>query len=71
MSQCAPRPLKRLYDRREELLDRMRMDYFAAKLRQPEQPTVSVTQTVTKEAIEREPVIATYPCGTPIRNGRK
>jgi deoxyhypusine synthase len=71
MNQCEPRPLKRLYDRREELLDQMRMDYFAAKLRQPEQSTVSVAQTVTREAIEREPVIATYPCGTPIRNARK
>jgi deoxyhypusine synthase len=71
MSQCAPRPLKRLYDRREVLLERMRMDYFAAKLSQPEQSTVSVAQTVTKAAIEREPLIATYPCGTPIRNGRQ
>lgn len=69
INQCAPRPLKRLYDRREELLERLRMDYFAAKLKQPEQTTVAVAQTVTQSP-DREQTVATYPCGTPIRNGR-
>ncbi|MBD2462802.1 deoxyhypusine synthase [Oscillatoria sp. FACHB-1407] len=63
MSQSAPRPLKRLYDRREEMLDRLRLAYYAAKARQPEQPTAAIAQIVTAT---REPV-ATYPCGTPIK----
>ncbi|MDX2217249.1 MAG: deoxyhypusine synthase [Oculatellaceae cyanobacterium bins.114] len=63
MSQCAPRPLKRLYDRREEMLDRLRLAYYAAKTRQPEQATAAIAQIVTAT---REPV-ATYPCGTPIK----
>jgi len=68
-NQCQPRPLKRLYDRREELLEKLRNDYYAAQLRQPEQPTATVAQTVIQEAV-REPV-ATYPCGTPIRKGSR
>jgi len=63
MNQCAPRPLKRLYDRREAMLDRLRLAYYTAKTQQPTQPTVDIAKTVT-----REPVVATYPCGTPIRS---
>ena len=70
MSQCPARPLKRLYDRREEMLDRLRVDYYAAKLRQPEQPTDAVAQTIANVEADRKPAVATYPCGTPIRNGR-
>lgn len=66
INQCEPRPLKRLYDRREELLERLRMEYYAAQLRRPEQPTVSVAQNLIQPTPAREPV-ATYPCGTPIR----
>jgi deoxyhypusine synthase len=66
ISQCSPRPLKRLYDRREELLEKLRLDYLEAKLRQPEQPTVEIAQSAKQPT--REPV-ATYPCGTPIRSG--
>lgn len=68
INQCPPRPLKRLYDRREAMLEKLRLDYLAAKLRQPEQPTVEIAQLVQQPA--REPV-ATYPCGTPIRNGHR
>lgn len=68
-NQCQPRPLKRLYDRREELLEKLRSDYYAAQLRQPEQPTTTVAQAVTQTP-DREPV-ATYPCGTPIRKGKR
>ncbi len=68
ISQCPPRPLKRLYDRREEMLEKLRLDYLEAKLRQPEQPTVEIAQSVQQPT--REPV-ATYPCGTPIRNGHR
>jgi deoxyhypusine synthase len=82
INQCAPRPLKRLYDRRELLLEQLRSDYLTAKLQQPEQPTVEVAKAVQREAVQREtaqqetvlqPVapVATYPCGTPIRNGHR
>ncbi|MBF2003525.1 MAG: deoxyhypusine synthase [Synechococcales cyanobacterium C42_A2020_086] len=65
VNQCPPRPLKRLYDRREAMLEKLRLDYLAAKMRQPEQATVDIARLV-KSASHREP-IATYPCGTPIR----
>ncbi len=60
INQCAPRPLKRLYDRRDEMLAKLKADYQAAKL-QPDHPVVEPISVV-----ERQPV-ATYPCGTPIR----
>jgi deoxyhypusine synthase len=66
INQCSPRPLKRLYDRREEMLERLRLEYLAAKAQLPEQPTVEVAKALTQE-----PVVATYPCGTPIRNGHR
>ncbi len=52
MNQCQPRELKRLYDRRDEMMTRLQTDYLAAK----DQPT-------PKSAAEA----ATYPCGTPVR----
>lgn len=58
INQCAPRPLKRLYDRRDELVEKLRHDYLAVLARSAEQP-VEVKPT--------KPV-ATYPCGTPIRS---
>jgi deoxyhypusine synthase len=66
ISQCPPRPLKRLYDRREDLLERLRLDYLAAKADQPEQTTAAVAKALTQVPEVRKPV-ATYPCGTPIR----
>ena len=59
INQCAPRPLKRLYDRRDELVEKLRQDYLAALARSAEQPV--------ETKAPREPV-ATYPCGTPIRS---
>jgi deoxyhypusine synthase len=59
INQCAPRPLKRLYDRRDELLEKLRQDYLAALARSAEQP---VTVKEPREPVE------TYPCGTPIRS---
>ena len=67
INQCPPRPLKRLYDRREDLLERLRLDYLAAKANQPEQPAVAVAKTLTQLEPEVRKAIATYPCGTPIR----
>ncbi len=72
INQCPARELKRLYDRREELLERLRLDYLAAKALQPDQ-SATVAKTLTEQSIrepKREPV-ATYPCGTPIRNGHR
>jgi deoxyhypusine synthase len=59
INQCASRPLKRLYDRRDELVETLRQDYLAALARSAEQPV--------EVKAPREPV-ATYPCGTPIRS---
>jgi deoxyhypusine synthase len=66
INQCEPRSLKRLYDRRDEMLAKLKADYEAAKL-QPAHPVTEPVSVIDK--LEREPV-ATYPCGTPIRNGR-
>ncbi|HIK08559.1 MAG TPA: deoxyhypusine synthase [Trichormus sp. M33_DOE_039] len=54
LNQCQPRPLKRLYDQRPALLDKLRTDYLTAK-----------DQATEKVATDAE--VATYPCGTPIR----
>lgn len=64
MKQCQPRSLKRLYDRRPELLAKLRADYEVAKRQPVELPPIPVF-----EVAETEPV-ATYPCGTPIRKKR-
>lgn len=55
LSQCAPRPLKRLYDRRLELLARLQQEYLAAQAN-PKTPV----------AAAQSPAIKTYPCGTPV-----
>jgi deoxyhypusine synthase len=66
INQCQPRSLKRLYDRRPEMMAKLKADYEAAKLR----PANSITEASSVIAeVKREP-IATYPCGTPIRNSR-
>ncbi|MGJ3249946.1 MAG: homospermidine biosynthesis protein [Elainellaceae cyanobacterium] len=64
INQCPPRPLKRLYDRREEWLETLRRDYLTAQAQQSERSFIQPTQR--KPTAGREPV-ATYPCGTPIR----
>lgn len=69
MSQCEPRPLKRLYDRREEMLEKLRQDYLAAKADPNHFVASPISVNTLEDAPAREPVIATYPCGTPIRNG--
>ncbi len=61
LSQCAPRPLKRLYDRRATYLEQIQRAYFQAQLQQQTERTVG--------AIAAAPApVATYPCGTPIRH---
>jgi len=58
ISQCPPRPLKRLYDHREEMLARLQRDYLQVQSTQPTGVSAGVST-------QPEPV-ATYPCGTPI-----
>ncbi|MDZ4873927.1 MAG: Deoxyhypusine synthase-like protein [Chroococcidiopsis cubana SAG 39.79] len=57
LNQCPQRPLKRLYDRREQILEQLRTDYLAAKT----QPTDKIPAAVADAATEQP--IATYPCG--------
>lgn len=62
MNQCQPRSLKRLYDRREEMLSKLQTDYQAAKTR----PTDQIPAAVVEEAGSNP--AATYPCGRLIPN---
>lgn len=62
INQSPARPLKRLYDRREAMLETMRLDYMAAKSQQPDLALAEVAK-VAQAAIRPQ----TYPCGTPIR----
>lgn len=66
MNQCSPRPLKRLYDRREEMLTKLKLDYHLAK---DERPKVETSLATSRQNGHRPKQVATYPCGTPIRNG--
>lgn len=61
MKQCPPRPLKRLYDRREEMLAKLKLDYDRAKAQK------SLSKNLGNGS--RKTPVATYPCGTPINNG--
>ncbi len=64
INQCEPRPLKRLYDRRDQLLAKLKADYEAAK----QQPSHLGSEPISVGAAKQP--VATYPCGTPIRNSR-
>lgn len=66
MHQCSPRPLKRLYDRRQEMVTKLKLDYLMAKAEQAKQEK-SLTKVLQNG--HRPKQVATYPCGTPIRNG--
>ncbi|MBD2594433.1 deoxyhypusine synthase [Nostoc spongiaeforme FACHB-130] len=56
LSQCSPRPLKRLYDQRETMLATLQKDYLAAKT----QPSDKVPAAMVGDAAQG---VATYPCG--------
>lgn len=58
INQCEPRPLKRLYDRREDILQKLQAAYLSAKT----QPSEQVPAAVAEMASDEQPV-ATYPCG--------
>lgn len=59
MKQCPPRPLKRLYDRRAEMLAKLKLDYELAKADK------SKLKNLGNAPLEIP--VATYPCGTPIK----
>ncbi|GAB1544520.1 deoxyhypusine synthase [Scytonema sp. NUACC21] len=61
LNQCQPRILKRLYDRREKMLEQLRQEYLTAKSQSPSQIPVAVTESGAQEA-------ATYPVGRLIPN---
>lgn len=56
LNQCQPRPLKRLYDRRPAMMEKLQTDYLAALAQPSEQVPAAVADMVSQE-------IATYPCG--------
>ncbi|AFZ14695.1 homospermidine synthase (spermidine-specific) [Crinalium epipsammum PCC 9333] len=57
MNKCQPRELKRLYDRRDEITEKLRSDYLAAKSRPTEEIPAAMAESTA------EPSVATYPCG--------
>ncbi len=56
MNQCQPRPLKRIYDRREEITEKLRQDYLTAKTQPVDQIPAAAADSASSET-------ATYPCG--------
>ncbi len=64
INQAPARPLKRLYDRREAMLETMRADYLAAKHQQALTPS-PIAEVAKSAQMATRP--QTYPCGTPIR----
>lgn len=62
MNQCEPRSLKRLYDRRDTLMETLRNDARAAR----SQPSSSQQSPQQPTDVVPKPSVATYPCGTPI-----
>ncbi|MBE9049721.1 deoxyhypusine synthase [Nostocales cyanobacterium LEGE 11386] len=56
LNQCQPRPLKRLYDRREAMFKKLQTDYLAAQKQPSDQVPAAVADMASQE-------VATYPCG--------
>jgi deoxyhypusine synthase len=56
MNQCQPRPLKRLYDKREQMLEKLRTDYLAVRTQPLDQIPDAVVESASQE-------VATYPVG--------
>ncbi|MBD6617206.1 deoxyhypusine synthase [Komarekiella sp. 'clone 1'] len=63
LNKCQPRSLKRLYDRREAMFNKLQTDYLAAKTQSSEQIPAAVTDSASQQ-------VATYPCGRLIPNAR-
>lgn len=64
MNKCEPRQLKRLYDRREEMVDKLKVDYLKAKLTNQE-ASQNLEQGSKKVSVPDTMPVLTYPCGTP------
>ncbi len=56
INRCQPRPLKRLYDKRQKMLDKLQEDYLTTKTQ-----TAALAKTTPKE-------VATHPCGRLLHN---
>jgi deoxyhypusine synthase len=56
LKQCQPRTLKRLYDRREVMFNKLQTDYLAALAQPSDQVPAAVAEMASQE-------VATYPCG--------
>nr|B8HNE7.1 RecName: Full=Deoxyhypusine synthase-like protein [Cyanothece sp. PCC 7425] len=67
LNQCAPRPLKRLYDRRPAMIEELQRLYLQAQFKQQAEAKLGKEQMPEPQSTEP---VATYPCGTPIK-GRK
>ncbi|MBD2353166.1 deoxyhypusine synthase [Tolypothrix sp. FACHB-123] len=61
MQKNQPRPLKRLYDKRETIVEKLRQDYLAAKAQPSDKIPAAVVESANQQA-------ATYPCGRLIPN---
>ncbi len=62
LNQSPPRQLKRLYDRKEEMLEKLKTDYLAAKTQPSEKIPAAMAENVAEQPV------ATYPCGRLIPN---
>ncbi|MBD2204986.1 deoxyhypusine synthase [Calothrix sp. FACHB-1219] len=61
MQKNQPRSLKRLYDKRETIVEKLRQDYLAAKAQPSDKIPAAVVESANQQA-------ATYPCGRLIPN---
>ncbi|BAY64026.1 deoxyhypusine synthase [Calothrix brevissima NIES-22] len=61
MQKNQPRQLKRLYDKRETIVEKLRQDYLAAKAQPSDKIPAAVVESANQQA-------ATYPCGRLIPN---
>lgn len=62
LNQSQPRSLKRLYDKREQMLEKLRTDYLAAKTQSVDEIPAAVTDGASPQEV------ATYPVGRLIPN---
>ncbi len=71
MQSCPPRPLKRLYDRREAMMDQLKSAYQITRQADPnldhELSPVNHELSPADRSPLKSPIGATYPCGTPRR----
>ncbi len=62
LNQSPPRQLKRLCDRKEEMLEKLKADYLAAKTQPSEEIPAAMAENLAEQPV------ATYPCGRLIPN---